>query len=78
MNRQKVTPLHDKSWYLKWLSSIFLISAIIARSSGANEIDIYLSLMGVSGWFVVGMWWHDRSLILLNGVSVVILVVGIV
>ena len=74
----KITPLHDKSWFVKWGASLCLIIAITCRASGHQDWDIYLSLVGTSGWFLVGMWWHDRSLILLNGVAATILVAGII
>jgi len=40
-------------------------------------LDIILSLIGVTGWFFVGLLWHDRSLIVLNGASAVILLTGL-
>ena len=37
---------------------------------GLQLYDIILSLIGVSGWMVVGLLWKDRALILLNGVGI--------
>ena len=28
-----------------------------------------VSLVGVGGWLVVGMMWHDRALIFINGIA---------
>jgi ABC-type siderophore export system fused ATPase/permease subunit len=36
--------------------------------------DIVLSLIGVSGWMIVGLLWKDRALILLNGVGIIFFV----
>tara|TARA_R100001082_G_scaffold89045_1_gene55503 strand:+ start:1600 stop:1845 length:246 start_codon:yes stop_codon:yes gene_type:complete len=77
LRKKKVTPLYDKSWFVKWISSFFLIAAIIFRTTNQNTFDIYFSLIGVFGWFLVGMWWHDRSLILLNGIAVALLITGL-
>ena len=33
--------------------------------------DIVLSLIGVTGWMIVGLLWKDRALILLNGVGII-------
>jgi hypothetical protein len=74
---KKVTPLHDKSWYIKWASSIVLIMCIISASANFHPWNLYLGLVGVSGWLVVGMLWHDRALITLNAVSVAIYASGI-
>ena len=39
--------------------------------------DLWFSMFGTIGWFTVGMLWHDRALILLNGVLVVLLIMGL-
>ena len=41
-------------------------------------IDVWFSLVGTIGWFVVGMLWKDRALIILNAVLVFILAQGII
>ena len=74
----KITPLYDKSWYIKWAGSLTLIAAIICRAAGYTDWDIILSLIGTLGWLVTGFLWQDRSLIALNGVAFVILTLGIV
>jgi ABC-type siderophore export system fused ATPase/permease subunit len=33
--------------------------------------DIVLSLIGVTGWMIVGLLWKDRALLLLNGVGII-------
>jgi len=37
------------------------------------DYDLYLSLVGVFGWLVIGILWKDRALILLNGIGFAIL-----
>jgi len=72
------TPKQDISWYIKWFASIVLLIAMSVRASQFSPmLDIILSLIGVTGWFFVGLLWHDRSLIVLNGASVVILLTGL-
>jgi hypothetical protein len=41
-------------------------------------IDLWFSVIGTAGWFVVGMLWKDRALIMLNAVLVFILAQGII
>ena len=66
-------------WYIKWVASFFVLSAIIFRSSGADYhlLDLYFSFIGTLGWFWVGYLWHDRALILLNGALATLLFTGI-
>ena len=77
---KKVTPMHDLSWYVKWFASACILTAVLARSAGVDYhlIDVWFSLVGTIGWFVVGMLWKDRALIILNAVLVFILAQGII
>jgi len=67
-------------WYIKWVSSIIVLSAISIRSTGLPELQIYdmvLSWLGAVGWFIVSFIWKDRALILLNGTMAIMLASGI-
>ena len=77
---KKVTPLHDRTWYVKWISVIFICLAVLCRS--VEEVpkiyDVYLSALGTAGWLYVGFKWHDRALIMLNGALSTLLFTGII
>jgi len=74
---KKVTPRGDLSWYIKWASSITLIFAMLFTSANMFPINLYIANIGFIGWLTVGMLWHDRSLIVLNAVSLAIYTSGI-
>ena len=74
---KKVTPKGDKSWYIKWVSSFFILIAMAMTSADIFPQNLMFHLLGVSGWLVVGMLWHDRALIVLNAVGIVFLGIGI-
>ena len=74
---KKVTPKGDLSWYIKWASSIILIVAMLFTSANMFPINLYIANLGFVGWLIVGMLWHDRSLIVLNAVSLAIYSLGI-
>jgi len=74
---KKVTPRYDLSWYIKWTGSIFLIVAMMMTSANIFPLNLYVALVGMTAWLVVGILWHDRALIVLNAVSVAIYGVGI-
>ena len=74
---KKVTPRYDLSWYIKWASSITLIFAMLFTSANMFPINLWIANMGFIGWLIVGMLWHDRSLIVLNAVSLAIYSLGI-
>ena len=69
----------DLSWYVKWSSSIILLSAMILRGAQVYPfIDLSLSFVGCAGWLWVGIMWKDRALVMLNTAAVAILGIGIV
>ena len=78
---KSVTPKEGVTWYVKWASSIMMLSAVTFRATGLPELAIYdmiLSWAGAVGWFYVSIKWNDRALMILNGVFGVILFTGII
>jgi hypothetical protein len=49
---KKVTPLHDATWYVKWISVAFVCVAVLCRS--VEEVpkiyDVVFSIVGTAGW----------------------------
>ncbi len=74
---KKITPKGDLSWYIKWVSSIFIIIGMALTSANLFPINIIIHGIGVTGWLVVGILWHDRALIMLNGALATLLFTGI-
>ena len=75
---KKVTPMHDATWYVKWVSVFFICCAVLCRSiEGVPKIyDVFFSIIGTGGWLWVGFKWHDRALIVLNTILLAMLVSG--
>ena len=83
MNLNKITPLHTKDWYVKWVSSAVLIAAQLSTAMGVELFPEYpltmvLYLVGILGWLLVAYWWHDRALMILNSIGAFIMASGIV
>ncbi|OUW42819.1 hypothetical protein CBD41_08460 [bacterium TMED181] len=71
---KSATPKYTKDWYIKWVASFFVVSAISIRGiDGLALYDLYLSVIGVSLWLWVSILWNDRALIMLNGIGLVLL-----
>jgi hypothetical protein len=75
---KKITPKGDLSWYIKWAASAFLIVGMMLASVNLFPYNIMVASVGVFGWLIVGMLWHDRALIVLNAVSLVIYLMGVI
>jgi len=73
----KVTPLHDLSWYVKWISVAFVIGGWLCTSANLFPWNMFFQITGVAGWLWVGYLWHDRALIVLNSIGVSLLGLGI-
>ena len=60
----KLTDKKDAAWFIKWISSFVVITAMSLRGiEGMQIYDLSLSIVGVAGWLFVGMLWKDLSLI---------------
>ncbi len=71
---KSATPKYTLDWYVKWTASFFILISMSMRGiEGLQFIDLCFSLIGVTGWCIVGVLWKDRALILLNGVGVALL-----
>ena len=66
------------NWWLKWTSSVLLIIGMILTSANLYPLNMYFQLTGIIGWLMVGMLWHDRSLIVLNTVGASIFISAII
>ena len=76
---KSVTPKYTLDWYVKWVASVFVLSAMSIR--GVMELapyDLGLSIVGVSLWLWVSLLWKDRALIILNGVGLLFLIKNLV
>ena len=67
---KSATPKYTWDWYLKWMSSGFILSAMSIRGiPELQNVDLILSIIGISGWVGVSIAWKDRALIMLNTVG---------
>jgi hypothetical protein len=79
MKIEKVTPVKTWDWYIKWIASIILLSAMVVRGIGNYQLaDMCLSLAGCLGWVFVGFHWDDRAILVLNSIASFILFTGII
>ena len=64
--------------FTKWVSSSVIIAGMALTASNIYPLNMYLQLVGITGWLVVAFASHDRSLILLNAVAALIFTSGII
>ena len=70
---------HDKkiAFVIKWLASVIQILGYSATAFGLTPWNIYLFLVGLAGWLVVGLLWSDRAIILIHLVALCAMFIGL-
>ena len=63
---------------LKWLASVIQILGYSATAFGLAPWNIYLFLVGLIGWFIVGVLWNDRAIVLIHLVALFAMFIGLV
>lgn len=76
---KSATPKYTVDWYIKWVASVFVLSAMSFRGVvGYEQYDLILSMIGISLWLIVSVLWNDRALIILNGAGLILLIRNLV
>ena len=71
---KSATPKYTADWYIKWIASCFVLAAMSVRGiDGYQLYDLYLSIIGITGWVIVSVLWKDRALNILNSFGLLFL-----
>lgn len=62
---------------IKWVASVIQIFGYGATAFGMTPLNIYLFLAGLVGWFIVGVMWNDRAIMLIHIVALGAMFVGL-
>ncbi len=74
---KKLTPVGTLDWYIKWVASFIILIGMALTSINLTPFNLYFHFVGVVGWLVVGVMWHDRALMVVNSVAAMIFLMGI-
>ena len=77
--QKSVTPKFTLDWYIKWSASLLILIAMATRGTGLDlypgvSVDIVFSILGTTGWLIVGLLWKDRAIIVVNAVGTLLLI----
>jgi len=62
----------------KWVSSLLMIAGMALTVSNIYPLNMYIHFVGIIGWLVVALAWHERSIIMVNSVAACIFLGGII
>ncbi len=65
------------AFIVKWVASVIQILGYSATAFGLTPLNIHLFLVGLVGWFVVGLLWNDRAIILIHLVALGAMLIGL-
>jgi len=54
----------DFVFFIKWLSAITILIAMVFHVLGITPWNSYLQLLGASGWVYVGYKWNEKAIIM--------------
>ena len=74
---KKLTPVGTLDWYIKWTASVIILIGMCFTSINFMPYNLFFHFVGVMGWLVVGVMWHDRALMVVNSVAAMIFFMGI-
>jgi hypothetical protein len=77
LNSPSVMSAAHLSFAIKWIASIFQIIGYAATAFGATPWNIYFFLVGLIGWFAVGVLWKDRAIMLIHLVALGAMMIGL-
>ncbi|MEL6228152.1 MAG: DUF6552 family protein [Pseudomonadota bacterium] len=61
---------------IKWVASIIQILGYAATAFGMTPWNLYLFIVGVVGWLIVGVFWNDKAIMLIHIVALGAMLAG--
>ncbi|WP_299620762.1 DUF6552 family protein [uncultured Tateyamaria sp.] len=62
---------------IKWGASVAQILGYGATAMGVTPLNLWFFVLGIAGWFIVGMRWNDRAIMLIHIVAMAAMFVGL-
>jgi uncharacterized protein with PQ loop repeat len=62
---------------VKWFSAIVLSIGLVLTSANIYPQNLYVQIVGITGWLYAGILTEDKPLIYINFVGLIILLAGI-
>ena len=62
---------------IKWVASIAQIFGYGATAMEATPANLWFFVVGIAGWFIVGLRWNDRAIMLIHIVALAVMLIGL-
>ena len=64
------------AFVVKWVASVIQILGYTGTAVGWTPWNLYLFVVGVLGWLLVGVLWNDRAIMLIHFVALGTMLAG--
>ena len=64
------------AFVVKWVASVIQILGYTGTAFGWTPWNLYLFVVGVLGWLLVGVLWNDRAIMLIHFVALGAMLAG--
>jgi len=64
------------AFVVKWAASVIQILGYAGTAFGWTPWNLYLFVVGVLGWLIVGVLWNDRAIMLIHFVALGAMLAG--
>ncbi len=64
------------AFVVKWVASVIQIFGYAGTAFGWTPWNLYLFVVGVLGWLLVGVLWNDRAIMLIHFVALGAMLAG--
>ncbi|WP_052249394.1 DUF6552 family protein [Tateyamaria sp. ANG-S1] len=62
---------------IKWSASIIQVFGYAATAFGLAPLNMYLFLVGMLGWLIVGLRWNDMAMTMIHVIALAAMVIGL-
>lgn len=70
--------INEKTTFiLEWISTVVLIVGVALTAYNVYPLNIWISMIGNFGWFIVGALWKKWSLVIIQIVITAIYIAGL-
>jgi len=73
----KYTLNKNIEWWFEWTSTIILIVGVTLTAYNVYPLNVWLSILGNFGWFIVGWMWKKYSLMIIQIIVTIIYIMGV-
>ena len=67
-----------REWWIEWGSTVILILGVALTAWNIYPLNVWVSLLGNVGWFIIGWMWRKWSLLTIQIIITIIYIIGLV